>query len=141
MRQPQIAALRNPGFLWGKPLYSLETEWTFEVQGHGAFTIPLGYQFDGASVPSCFWGFPFGYTPFGVHIGAAVEHDFLCDIGLKPRAFVDWMTSRKIPIPKPVPPAVAHAHFYRRLQEDGLRPSQAWTMGKAVQLFGPRWSF
>lgn len=119
-RQPQISALENPGLFFGRPLYALEGDWTFTVAGHGSFTIPSGYRFDGASVPQVLWGFPFGYTPFGVHIGAALEHDWLCE-------------------KKVIPHTAAHAHFYRRLQEDGLRPGQAWMMGRAVQLFGPRW--
>lgn len=137
-RQPQISVLRNPGLFFGKPLYALETDWTFEVVGYGQFTIPRGYQFDGASVPRAFWGL-LGYMPFGLHIAAAIEHDFLCDLGLKPKSFVDWMAARKLPIPAPVPYAVAHAHFHFRLQQDGLRPSQAWTMGHTVRWFGPRW--
>jgi hypothetical protein len=121
-RQPNVKALRNPGFFWGAPLYELLEDWTFQVDYKGEkleYFIPKGYKFDGASIPRLFWGFPFGYTPFGVHIGAALEHDWLCE----------W---------RPLDSATVHAHFEKRLREDGIRPSQAWAMGKAVKLFGPR---
>lgn len=119
---PLVQALKNPGFLWGKPLYKTLEDWRFEVEWDGrvhSFLIEAGYEFDGASVPRLFWGFPFGYTPFGIHIGAALEHDWLCEYQLLPSEAV-------------------HEHFERRLREDGIRPSQAWVMGKAVKLFGPR---
>lgn len=121
-RQPKVRALKNPGFLWGAPLFELLEDWEFVVKKGNddyVFCIPAGYKFDGASVPRLFWGFPFGYTPFGVHIGAALEHDWLCE----------W---------RPLDSHTVHEHFEKRLIEDGIRPSQAWTMGKAVKLFGPR---
>jgi hypothetical protein len=121
-KQPHVKALKNPGFLWGDPLYEVVEDWKFEVKKGDEvyeFYIPKGYKFDGASVPRLFWGFPFGYTPFGVHIGAALEHDWLCD----------W---------RPLDSPTVHAHFEKRLLEDGIRPSQAFMMGKAVKLFGPR---
>jgi hypothetical protein len=131
-RQPQISVLQNADFgfgiwPWAKgPLYRLEERdgWTFNVEGR-TFTVPHGYCFDGASVPAFFWGAPFGYTPFGLHIAAALEHDYLCDLGKQGKL--------------PFPSKVAHAHFERRLIEDGLRKGQVWTMGHAVKWFGPRW--
>lgn len=138
VRSPQLAILRNPGVIFGTPLFALEQDWPFEVPGYGTFLIPRGYEFDGASVPRLFWGL-LGYMPFGLHIVAALEHDWLCDIGLKKKPFVDWMTTRQLPIPSPVPYAVAHAHFHTRLQQAGLRPAQSWMMGQAVKRFGPRW--
>ncbi|HEY1083712.1 MAG TPA: DUF1353 domain-containing protein [Prosthecobacter sp.] len=138
VRLPQLSVLRNPGFLWGKGVYALEQEWHFEVAGYGKFIVPLGYEFDGASIPRILWSAT-GYTPYGLHIGAAVEHDYLCDIGSKTTAFLKWMTARQLPIPQAVPSAVAHEHFYQRCLADGVRPSQAWTMGQTVKIFGPRW--
>lgn len=120
--QPIVKAIKNPGFLWGAPVYELLEQWKFEVKKEKEvyeFYIPAGYQFDGASVPRMFWGFPFGYTPFGVHIGAALEHDWLCER-------------------RPFDSRTVHEHFERRLIEDGIRPRQAFMMGKAVKLFGPR---
>lgn len=121
-RLPLVKPVKNPGLFAGKPGYRLEEDWNFQVQtpvGIRAYCIPRGYLFDGASVPRLFWGFPFGYTPYGVHIAAALEHDWLCDV-------------------KPVPSRVAHEHFERRLREDGVRSTQAAAMGWAVRWFGPR---
>lgn len=142
-RLPLIYPVRNSGFLFGKPVYENLEPWTFEVavtpEDVRTFTVPKGYLFDGASIPRFLRNSITGYEPFGVHIGAALEHDFLCDVGKKTAQFVGWMTDRRIPIPQAVPSAAAHEHFYRRLKQDGLRGSQAWTMGNAVKLFGPRW--
>lgn len=147
LEQPDITPIRNPGLLFGKPKYRLDKAWRFTVSwetedGQGdctTYTIPAGYEFDGASVPRMFWGFPFGYTPDGVHRAAALEHDFLCDLGMKHKDFTDWYAKRRKLPPPPLPPAVVHAHFARRLKELGLRKGQVWTMGNAVKLFGPRW--
>lgn len=147
-RQPQISVLRNPSFgfplLPGSegPLYVLEHEWEFNVvltppQGLRRMKIPRGYEFDGASVPAFFWGFPFGYTPFGLHISAALEHDFLCDLG---HGGSDWLRERLTAEEmRPLTWQETHGHFARRLNEDGLRPRQVWMMGRAVLWFGPRW--
>jgi hypothetical protein len=55
---------------WSKgPLFRLVEPWEFTVDSGGTrerFTIPSGYEFDKASVPPFFWGFPFNYTPDGL---------------------------------------------------------------------------
>ncbi len=143
MRQPDIVPLKNAGLFFGKPLYRLRETWTFEVEtdyGTFSFCIPASYQFDAASVPRLFWGFPFGYTPDGVHRAAALEHDFLCDLGLKQHKFMEWYALKvQGNIPKALPPPDVHRHFFNKLKKYGLRPSQAFVMGTAVRLFGPKW--
>ncbi len=146
-RQPHISVLKNPSFGYGLwpwstgPVYVTNSDWPFVVNvGDGKirhYTVPAGYEFDGASVPTVFWGFPFGYTPFGLHIAAALEHDFLCDLGKGGSVWLRQTLGASYP--SPVAAIITHAHFARRLQEDGLRPSQTWMMGTAVKWFGPRW--
>ncbi len=88
-------------------------------------------------MPAFFWGFPFGYTPYGLHIAAALEHDFLCDLG---HGGSEWLRMR-VPDKDLVPVTwqLTHAHFARRMQDYDLRPRQVWLMGNAVRWFGPRW--
>lgn len=47
-------------------------------RGHQSITVPIGYAFDGASIPRIFWLLP-GFAPLGKHIWAALAHDFACD--------------------------------------------------------------
>lgn len=152
LRQPNVWPIRNADFgfgiwPWSKgPLYQLrDPYWRFHVlMPDGSlrhFEIPFGYVFNGASVPSMLWGFPFGYTPDGVYRAKALEHDFLCDLGKRSQDFL-WMMKVELGvdvIPDPVPFQVAHNHFANGLNEYGMRKSQACAFGKVVQLFGPRW--
>jgi hypothetical protein len=124
MDQPDVVAVKDPGFLIGKPRYRLRREWVMRVRGV-PFVIPDGYEFDGASVPRFLWAVT-GYTPYGRHIAAALEHDRLCELRGDLGAF--RMTSREV-----------HDHFYVRLLKWGVRPSKAKLMGWAVRWFGPRW--
>lgn len=98
------------------------------------FTIPAGYEFDKASVPSFLWGFPFNYTPDGLCTVPALEHDFLCDLH---RGGSAWLKGRLGVVPPAPPPAVIHRHFYDRLLEWGVRPSKARAMWVAVRSVGP----
>ena len=73
--------------------------WEFTVDSGGTrerFTIPVGYEFDKASVPPFFWGFPFNYTPDGLCTVPALEHDFLCDLHA---GGSDWLRVRLTPLP------------------------------------------
>jgi len=149
--QPNARPVRNADLFfpfWPKskgPLYENLTPWVFDVNMNNGtfrtFEIPAGYIFNGASVPPCLWGFPFGYTPDGVHRAAAMEHDFLCDLGLRPDSFADMMMCDFgiIPIPDPVPHHIAHQHFRARMKEYGMRETQVEAFGWAVKLLGPRW--
>lgn len=147
-KQPKLTPLRDAqvGFglwPWSKgPLWLLTEDWDFEVESDGVireFTIPAGYKFDKASVPSLFWGFPFNYTPDGLCTVAALEHDFLCDIWA---GGSEWLRKR-LPEDRliPVPAKVMHRHFYDRLLQSGVRPSKAKSMYVAVDNFGPGGKF
>jgi hypothetical protein len=101
---------------WSKgPLFRLVEPWEFTVDSGGTrerFTIPAGYEFDKASVPPFFWGFPFNYTPDGLCTVPALEHDFLCDLHA---GGSEWLRVRLIPLPAAPPTTVIHRHFYDRL--------------------------
>jgi hypothetical protein len=105
------------------------------------FVIPIGYLFNGASVPPCLWGAPWGYTPDGVYRAAALEHDFLCDLGQRGNVFMDMMVMDFgiVTVPDPVPHTVAHEHFKTKMREYGMRTSQVFFFANAVKLLGPRW--
>jgi uncharacterized protein DUF1353 len=70
---------------FGVPIGSLEREIifvtlspiTFRREGNGGFTVPGGFEFDGASIPREFWLLP-GFAPCGKHLWAACGHDYLC---------------------------------------------------------------
>ena len=138
--QPNITPLRDAqiGFglwPWSKgPLWRLEEDWEFEAAGR-FFTIPKGYQFDKASVPSFFWGAPFNYTPDGLCTVPALQHDFLCDLLL---GGSEWLKEQLGELPKPLSPFDTHHSFYLALLEYGVRPSKAKTMYVAVKNFGPK---
>jgi hypothetical protein len=110
---------------WSKgPLFRLVEPWEFTVDSGGTrerFTIPAGYEFDKASVPPFFWGFPFNYTPDGLCTVPALEHDFLCDLHA---GGSDWLRVRLIPLPAAPSTTVTHRHFYDRLLQFNVRPSK-----------------
>lgn len=88
------------------------------VVGVGAMTyaVPVGFEFDGASVPPVFW--PLVSHPMAPSsLRAACLHDFL------------YRT-------QPVPRAMADAAFYAGLREDGCAWLRAWLMWVAVRVFG-----
>lgn len=86
-----------------------------------SFSIPAGFQFDGASVPKGAW-----YTTYSPShscvMRAALVHDFLC-------------TRR----PKQISSDVAANLFGRMLRDDGASNIKAALMVRAVKWFGPRW--
>lgn len=124
-------------------MFALEHNWSFVVHladgSQREYLIPAGYQFDGASVPAILQRIfgASGYSAFGLHIAAALEHDFLCEIGAGGSVWLRRQFSGSLPAK--ISSRDTHAHFARRLREDGVRPGQAAVMAAAVKWFGPRW--
>lgn len=145
IRPPQMVAIRSAEFgyglwPWSKgPLWRLLEDWEFAVEAvpngpSELFTIPRGYEFDKASIPSVLWGPPLNYTPDGPCAVPALEHDFLCDLYL---GGSDWLKARLGIMPAAPPAAVIHRHFYDRLLVWGERHRKASIMYAAVRNFGP----
>lgn len=143
---PRIRALRDAGIGYGLlpwvsgPMWELQERYVFRIvypdrDPGRLFEIPEGYQFNKASVPPLFWGFPFGYTPDGLCTVPALEHDFLCDLLTGGSA---WLRER-LHISQRVPPPAAdiHEHFRLRLLQFGVRRTKAAAMAGAVKAFGP----
>ncbi len=143
-RTPDIIPLRDASFGFGLwpwsrgPLWRLAEDWSFVVVSGTSpplpFTIPAGYEFDKASVPSVLWGFPFNYTPDGLCTVPALENDFLCV--LRGGGWV-WLGGRRGRVPAAPAAGVIHRHFYDKLLLWGVRPAKARAMWEAVRLFGP----
>lgn len=105
----------------------------------GDYTIPAGYETDKASIPSIFWGFPFGFTPDGKHSDAALWHDFLCDLL---HGGSEWLRKELGGTLPPTPPAWAIHEFFRlELHKAEVRKTKAECMGTAVRWFGPKGKF
>lgn len=86
---------------------------------HDQWTVPVGFTFDGASVPPLFW--PLISHPLAPSsLRAACLHDWHCQT-------------------RPLPSRAAHRVFYAGLLADGCAPLRAWLMYAAVAVFGPRW--
>lgn len=143
---PDITCLRDPEFgfgllPWAKgPMWQLEEDYTFRLYKDiwpidQVYTIPAGYQFDKASIPALFWGPPFNYTPDGLCVMPALEHDYLCDL-LTGGSY--WLVEHLGDLPLAPPAWAVHCHFYRRLLQEGVRPRKAALMGRAVAAFGPQ---
>jgi hypothetical protein len=99
--------------------YRLVTPLAVRVNG-AAFVVPVGFTFDGASVPPLFW--PLISHPMAPSsLRAACLHDFGCS--------TRYADSRTI-----------HATFHAALLADGCAPLRAWLMGWAVRVFGPRFT-
>lgn len=143
---PRIRALRDASIGYGLlpwvtgPRWELAEDYTFTLAVSNAeaapcYYIPAGYQFDKASVPPCFWGFPFHYLPDGLCTVPALEHDYLCDLLTGGSA---WLRDR-VPSWMLTPPPVraVHEHFEVRLLQFGVRPGKARAMGLAVKILGP----
>jgi hypothetical protein len=116
----KVHAVKDPGFIFGKPEYVLLEDYVAWWMGW-QWTIPAGYVFDGASVPRLLWGVT-GYTPFGLHLEGALVHDDLCE----QRPW--WCSSID----------AARAFRYYVLT-GGTRESKAQVMYRMVRWFGPRW--
>jgi hypothetical protein len=145
LRTPDITPVRDAhiGFglwPWSKgPLWRLEERHGFWVRVRDDLwirhEIPAGYEFDKASVPAVFWGFPFNYTPDGLCTVPALEHDFLCDIFA---GGSDWLREQLgADYPVKLPAEVIHRHFYERLNDWSVRPSKSKTMYAGVRNLGP----
>lgn len=144
LHTPLIVAVRDadpmfPMWPWSRgPLFRLTEDWSFSVwdgEDFDVFHIPKDYEFDKASIPSFFWGFPFNYTPDGLCTVPALEHDFLCDIAT---GGSEWL-KRKLggTLPKAPTYKTLHAHFYHRLIAYGVRANKARVMWEGVCKFGP----
>lgn len=139
MRHPDIIPIRDAsvGFgiwPWSKgPLWRCTSGWRFDVNGV-EYCIPAGYEFDKASIPALLWGPPFNYIPDGLCTVPALEHDFLCDIY---NGGSRWLQIRIGYIPKAPSATQIHHHFFKRLIEEGVRPSKAEAMFQAVDKLGP----
>ena len=84
---------------------------------HLEYTIPTGFQWDGASVPRLFWFF---MPKWGEHSIAFLMHDFLYS------AECPYDVSR----------AVADKIMYNDLCDAGVNRQRAWLVYKTVRLFG-----
>ncbi len=139
---PDTIPIRSASFGFGipylrglGPLWRLRREWRFEVSGYGWYTIPAGYEYDKASIPPVFWGWPFNYLPDGPCALPALQHDFLCDLLLGGSVWLQNALGGDVP--RPPPAHVIHECFEQWLLEEGERPSKARAMGAAVKRFGP----
>ena len=142
-KTPLIIAIRDPdlGFgiwPWSKgPLFRLCEPWDFpfwDDTKYQALTIPEGYEFDKASIPSLFWGPPWDYLPDGLCTVPALEHHFLCDVY---SGGSDWLREHLAVLPTIPSTTVIHQHLYNRLLDYGVRKSKASAMWEAVRKFGP----
>ncbi len=142
---PLIIAVRDPDFgfgvwPWSKgPLFRMyKDDWSFQFwdgESYRTLTIPEGYEFDKASIPSFLWGAPWNYLPAGLCTVPALEHDFLCDLH---SGGSDWLKARLgLPLPVIADTTFIHQHLYWRLIAYGVRPSKATAMWEAVRKFGP----
>lgn len=82
--------------------------------GRHTLLIPVGYEFDGASIPRLFWMIP-GFAPLGAHLWGALIHDFCCDN------------------PAEVPRPIGDAIFGLMLVAAKVPTWKAWCMRAAVR--------
>jgi hypothetical protein len=102
------------------PVYwRLETPYE-RATSAGPIAVPREFVWDGASIPRNFWSI---LPPWGPYSGAALVHDYLCDMR-----------------PAGINSNQAHRIFYDLMREDGVVTNDAWIMYTAVRNFGPRWS-
>jgi len=147
---PHYRMLRRADFAYGVPLLGwllrsrgpeaqLLTPYSF-IAGGRAYRIPEQYRWDGASIPPIFWGPPWNYLPFGTTWDrAALEHDFLCDIGKGGSAWLRAQLQNQYPEPFGLTSDQVHRHFHDRARHDGTDVATAAHLLKAVHNFGPRW--
>lgn len=88
--------------------------------GSADLTIPTGFEFDGASIPSFCW-LLFGHPYSGSILPAALPHDYACRVRTEPSSAV-------------------HRAFYRCLRAHHIGRFRAGCMWLAVRLFGPTWN-
>ena len=70
------------------PGFELVQDYGFTVAGGGAFTVPAGFWYNGASIPAAFWQVTF--SPFDPRILApALVHDWLYTSKQVPRKVAD----------------------------------------------------
>lgn len=141
---PHIKTLRDADIGFGiipfrkGPLFRIMSPWNFTVDINGfrqEYVIPVGYEFDKASIPAILWGPPLNYTPDGLCTIPALVHDFLCDLY---NGGSEWLKQKLGGSLPPCPPAeLIHLNFYRMLQAEGVRPRKASIMYSAVRNFGP----
>lgn len=145
MPVPDIHPLRDASFGFGVlpwavgPLWELQEDWKFVVRNGGfeaEYVIPAGYQFDKASIPTAFWGFPLNYTPDGLCTVPALEHDFLCDLFAGGSEWLRGALADEYPASCP-PAPIIHRHFYFALLTWGVRIRKARVFWAAVRNFGP----
>lgn len=109
----------------GSSRYRLERTHHFFLAGI-PFTIPAGYTYDGASVPTLIglaWRVTAAKADSRV-MRAALEHDWLCDN--QPLGTTHVMAADR---------------FRSVLVSAGLAPWRAAVMHRAVLLGGPRWNY
>lgn len=103
--------------------YRLACDYLVGVAGH-ALTIPAGYAYDGASIPTLIgltWVAT--YSPYEPCVmRAALVHDWLCDQRMPA---IGYRTAAET--------------FYRHLLADGAGRRRSWMMYQAVLRAGPRW--
>jgi Protein of unknown function (DUF1353) len=99
-------------------VWRLETAYS-RATSMGTITVPVGFVWDGASVPKRFWDL---LPPWGAYSGAALIHDYLCDMR-----------------PPGISSDEAHRVFYELMLEDGVPKRESWIMYKSVLRFGPQW--
>lgn len=150
--QPLIVPLKDPGWIWGKPLYKVVREWEWEWRGI-LILARVGYQFDAASVPRIFW-VPFGYTPDGLHRAPSLAHDIGCErkgmlitgaaIG-RPEFQCVLLGDPTVRIGQSTFAGQLAADEVHELWHDllfaveGSRPRKSALMAWGVATFGPRW--
>ena len=97
--------------------YRLVTPLVVQVGGT-TYEVPVGFVFDGASVPAPFW--------------SLISHP-MAPSSLRAACLHDWMCRTR-----PLPSSTVHDLFHVALVVDGCAPLRAWLMGCAVRVFGPR---
>jgi hypothetical protein len=85
----------------------------------GKWTVPKGYETDGASIPKAFWSV-IGGPLEGPYREAALIHDWYCDYKTKP-----WKD--------------VHRVFYYACRAKGVADLKAKTMYAAVRAGAPKW--
>ncbi len=119
-RLPQNIPPTPVGINWGKLGSDCDLITLAEIQfvrGRNSWTVPAGYEFDGASIPRCIRWAP-GYERVGRHLWAAILHDWICD-------HPEEGTSR----------VMGDAIFVTLLLDTGVEKRQSRMMYRAVRLW------